>query len=43
MKEELNMNGTEHNYVVTAWTVGYIIGPIPSTILLNRYVSILQR
>lgn len=30
------MQGNEYNYVVTAWTVGYIIGQIPSTVLLNR-------
>ena len=35
MQEDLGMKGNEYNYVVTAWTVGYIIGQIPSTVMLN--------
>ncbi|WOO84359.1 Pantothenate transporter FEN2 [Vanrija pseudolonga] len=36
MKEQLGMFGLEYNYVLTAWTVGYCIGQIPGTVLLNR-------
>ncbi|EEB94668.1 hypothetical protein MPER_06482 [Moniliophthora perniciosa FA553] len=30
MKEDLNLYGNELNYIVTAWTCGYVIGQIPS-------------
>jgi len=36
MKEQLNLYGNELNYMQTAWTVGYVIGEIPSNILLTR-------
>ncbi|KAE8162968.1 pantothenate transporter [Aspergillus tamarii] len=36
MKEDLDLNGNELNYMQTCWTVGYIIGQIPSTLLLTR-------
>ncbi|KAJ4208354.1 hypothetical protein NW767_001458 [Fusarium falciforme] len=36
MKEDLNMNGNELNYMQTLWTVGYVIGEIPSNLLLTR-------
>ncbi|KAH6892540.1 major facilitator superfamily transporter [Thelonectria olida] len=36
MKEDLNMYGNELNYMQTLWTVGYVIGEIPSNILLTR-------
>jgi MFS transporter, ACS family, pantothenate transporter len=29
MKEDLHMYGNELNYMLTAWTAGYIIGQIP--------------
>jgi hypothetical protein len=35
-KEDLGMNGNQLNYAVTTWTVGYLIGEIPSNILLTR-------
>lgn len=28
--------GNELNYMQTAWTVGYVIGEIPSNLLLTR-------
>ncbi|KAG7287768.1 hypothetical protein NEMBOFW57_007283 [Staphylotrichum longicolle] len=36
MKEDLDMYGNELNYAMTAFTVGYIVGEIPSNILLTR-------
>ncbi|KAJ5334440.1 hypothetical protein N7452_006843 [Penicillium brevicompactum] len=36
MKEDLGMYGNELNYMQTCWTVGYVIGEIPSNILLTR-------
>jgi hypothetical protein len=30
------MYGNELNYMQTCWTVGYVIGEIPSNILLTR-------
>ncbi|KAL7412581.1 MFS general substrate transporter [Mrakia frigida] len=36
MKEDLNMYGLQLNYAQTCWTVGYVIGQVPTTMLLNR-------
>lgn len=36
MKEDLNLYGNELNYMVSAWTAGYVIGEIPSNIILTR-------
>ncbi|KAJ5873768.1 uncharacterized protein N7529_002198 [Penicillium soppii] len=36
MKEDLGMYGNQLNYMQTCWTVGYVIGEIPSNILLTR-------
>ena len=36
MKEDLNLYGNELNYMVSAWTVGYVIGEIPSNIVITR-------
>ncbi|KAF2444153.1 putative pantothenate transporter liz1 [Karstenula rhodostoma CBS 690.94] len=36
MKEDLNLYGNEYNYIVVAWTIGYIIGQWPSNIILTR-------
>lgn len=36
MKEDLGMNGNEINLVDTAWTVGYVVGQIPSQIVLTK-------
>jgi len=36
MKEDLGLYGNELNYMQTCWTVGYVIGEIPSNILLTR-------
>lgn len=36
MKEDLQMNKNELNLVDTAWTVGYVIGQIPSQIVLTK-------
>ncbi|KAI0384162.1 MFS general substrate transporter [Hypomontagnella monticulosa] len=36
MKEDLRMNGNEINLVDTAWTVGYVVGQIPSQIILTK-------
>ncbi|KAL7893080.1 major facilitator superfamily domain-containing protein [Trichoderma sp. SZMC 28014] len=36
MKEDLDLFGNQLNYMQTCWTVGYVIGQIPSNILLTR-------
>lgn len=36
MDEYFNMNSNQYNYLVTLWTVGYIIGQIPSNLILHR-------
>ncbi|KAJ5097913.1 hypothetical protein N7532_004914, partial [Penicillium argentinense] len=36
MKEDLALYGNELNYMQTCWTVGYVIGEIPSNLLLTR-------
>ncbi|KAK7755094.1 hypothetical protein SLS62_002909 [Diatrype stigma] len=36
MKEDLAMNGNEINLVDTAWTVGYVVGQIPSQVVLTK-------
>ncbi|EAT81713.2 hypothetical protein SNOG_11214 [Parastagonospora nodorum SN15] len=36
MKEDLGLYGNELNYMQTCWTVGYVIGQIPSNIILTR-------
>ncbi|KAG7530530.1 hypothetical protein FFLO_04956 [Filobasidium floriforme] len=36
LREELNGYGLQLNYATTCWTVGYVIGQIPVTMLLNR-------
>ncbi|KIW21430.1 hypothetical protein PV08_02010 [Exophiala spinifera] len=36
MKEDLNMLGNQYNYATTLWTVGYIIGEIPSNLILTK-------
>ncbi|KAH7054284.1 MFS general substrate transporter [Macrophomina phaseolina] len=36
MKEDLGMYGEELNIMQTCWTVGYVIGQLPSNILLTK-------
>jgi ACS family pantothenate transporter-like MFS transporter len=36
MKEALGMNGNQLTYCTTMWTVGYVIGQIPSNMILTR-------
>ncbi|KAI1266542.1 MFS general substrate transporter [Xylariaceae sp. FL1019] len=36
MKEDLNLNGNQLNYMIASWTVGYVIGEIPSNIILTK-------
>ncbi|CAM9012065.1 unnamed protein product [Wickerhamomyces anomalus] len=36
MKEHYEMNGNQYNYLTTLWTVGYIIGQVPSNLILHR-------
>lgn len=36
MKEDMGLWGNELNYMQTAWTIGYVIGEIPSNLLLTR-------
>lgn len=36
MDEYYNMNQNQYNYLNTLWTVGYIIGQIPSNLILHR-------
>lgn len=35
-KEDLGMYGNQLNYIQACWTVGYVIGEIPSNLLLTR-------
>lgn len=35
-KEDLGLYGNELNYMQACWTVGYVIGEIPSNLLLTR-------
>ncbi|TGO88714.1 hypothetical protein BPOR_0146g00170 [Botrytis porri] len=36
MKEDLGLYGNQLNYMVATWTAGYVIGEIPSNIILTR-------
>ncbi|RYO67490.1 hypothetical protein AA0113_g4634 [Alternaria arborescens] len=36
MKEDLGLYGNQLNYMQTCWTVGYVIGELPSNIILTR-------
>ncbi|KAK7052448.1 hypothetical protein R3P38DRAFT_2762817 [Favolaschia claudopus] len=36
MKEDLNMNGNELVHATSYWTAGYVIGQLPSNLLLTR-------
>lgn len=36
MKEDLDLYGNECNYIVVAWTIGYIIGQLSSNSILTR-------
>ncbi|KAK4636155.1 Pantothenate transporter liz1 [Fulvia fulva] len=36
MKEDLGLYGDQLNYMQTCWTVGYVIGQIPSNLVLTR-------
>lgn len=36
MKEDLSMAGNEYNLLTTYWTVGYILGNIPSQLILTK-------
>ena len=36
MDEYSNMNSNQLNHMVTLWTVGYIVGQIPSNLILHR-------
>lgn len=36
MKEDLGLYGDQLNYMQTLWTVGYVIGQIPSNLILTR-------
>lgn len=36
MDEYFNMTNNQLNYVITLWTVGYIVGQIPSNLILHR-------
>ncbi|THH21258.1 hypothetical protein EW146_g270 [Bondarzewia mesenterica] len=36
MQEDLGLHGNQLNYITTAWTCGYVIGQIPSNLLITR-------
>jgi len=36
MKEDLGLYGNQLNYMQTMWTIGYVIGEIPSNMILTR-------
>ncbi|CAK7229717.1 hypothetical protein SBRCBS47491_007342 [Sporothrix bragantina] len=36
MQEDLGLYGNKLNYMITCWTVGYVIGEVPSNLILTR-------
>lgn len=36
MKEDLNMTGNDLNYLNTFWNIGYIVGQLPSQIIITK-------
>lgn len=36
-KEDLNLFHNELNYMQTCWTIGYVLGELPSNIILTRF------
>ncbi|KAI5865637.1 MFS general substrate transporter [Durotheca rogersii] len=36
MKEDLGLYGNQLNYMIMSWTVGYVIGEVPSNMLLTK-------
>lgn len=36
MKEDLQLSGNDLNYLTTYWTIGYIIGQIPSQLVMTK-------
>lgn len=36
MKEDLNMTGNDLNYLTTYWNIGYILGQVPSQLVLTK-------
>ena len=36
MKEDLQMNSNELNMIDVAWTCGYVVGQVPSQIILTK-------
>jgi hypothetical protein len=39
MKEDLGLYGNELNYMITAWTVGYVIGEVPRSATVSLLLS----
>lgn len=37
MKEDLGLYGDELNIMQSTWTVGYVIGQLPSNIILTKF------
>lgn len=37
MKEDLGLYKNQLNYMQTCWTVGYVIGELPSNMILTRF------
>ncbi|CAK7226534.1 hypothetical protein SCUCBS95973_006232 [Sporothrix curviconia] len=36
MEADLNLYGNKLNYMITCWTVGYVVGEVPSNLILTR-------
>jgi ACS family pantothenate transporter-like MFS transporter len=36
MKEDLHMNANQLNFIDTAWTTGYVVGQLPSQLILTK-------
>jgi len=36
MKEDLNMDANQLNLIDVAWTIGYVIGQLPSQVILTK-------
>ncbi|KAK0440166.1 MFS general substrate transporter [Armillaria borealis] len=36
MQDDLHLHGNQLNFITTAWTIGYVVGQIPSNLLITR-------
>ncbi|KAK0494216.1 MFS general substrate transporter [Armillaria luteobubalina] len=36
MQDDLHLHGNQLNFITTAWTIGYVVGQIPSNLLITK-------